>query len=379
MIATHETRVSRGALPTLVGLIVALWGSPAFPCSCLRIGPPCEAAWLQADAVFVGRVYWSWLLPTKVAGLDSLHRRVRIHIVEPFIGDVSGWVTIETGAGGGDCGFNFGWGEKYLIYAHREKDGSLHTSICTRTQKVSNAGVDLAYLRSIKSLPPTGRVYGTAKQYTFDPSFKPGEVSIMSPYGGPEERLFSMRPLFGTVIHLTRGSGVTAQAVRTKQSGDFTFEGIPPGHYKISVDLPERMQPWGEHDITVPAKGCFEVSIRTAFNGRLAGRVTDKSGNPIPYVAVEVVRAMEAGQAERSFRWENADKNGVFEIGPLPPDIYVIGVNIVKYSGTRDKPRTYYPGTSDLSGAKRIRVDEGQLVEGLNFQLEAPVQPPPSH
>lgn len=362
----------------LFAFTFGFWASPAFSCSCIRIGPPCEAAWLQADAVFVGRVYWSWLLPTKRDGVDTLHRLVKIKILEAFIGNYPRWITVETGAGGGDCGYDFSWGDKYLIYAHREKDGSFHTSICTRTQKVSDARTDLAYLRTIKNLPPTGKVYGTAKQYTFDPNFRPKEISIMSPYGGPEDQLFSMRPLSGAAIHLTGGE-VGELTAKASEAGDFVFEDLAPGHYRISVDLPQQMKPWKETEITVPAKGCSEVNIRTAFNGRLAGRVTDKSGAPVSYVAVEVVRASEAGHAERSFRWQTADKNGAFELGPLPPDVYVIGVNIVKYSGSRERPRTYYPGTPELMNAKQIRVTEGQLVKGLDFQLEANAQSPSAH
>jgi hypothetical protein len=85
---------------------------------------------------------------------------------------------------------------------------------------------------------------------------------------------------------------------------------------------------------------------------------------------VEVVRASEAENAERAFRRINANKDGTFEIGPLPPDEYVIGVNIVKYSGTRGEPKTLDPGVADVRQAKRIRVREGQLIEGLNFRLD---------
>jgi len=324
--------------------------------------------------VFVGKVYWSLLLPIKRNGVYTLHRVAKVKILEPFIGGNSGWASVETGAGGGDCGYEFSWGEKYLIYAHRQKDGSLTTSICTRTQKVSDASNDLAYLRTLSKLPNKGRVYGTVKQYTFDPNFKPAEVSLMSPYGGPEEQLFSMRTLPGTAVHLKGGQGSAQQVARAGQDGDFAFENLAPGRYTISVDLPKLMKPWESREITVPGKGCSEISVRTAFNGRIAGTVTDKTGAALPYVAVEVVRASEVENAERALRWKNADKDGAFEIGPLPPDVYVIGVNIVRYSGDRAKPKTYYPGTSDLQEAKRIRVSEGQLVRGLNFQLDLKVQ-----
>jgi len=361
----------RGFFSRLAALIAlgTFLSSSGFACSCTRIGPACEAAWLQADAVFVGRVYWTDWRPVKDHGISTVHRIVTVKTLESFVGSVSGWVSVETGSGGGDCEYEFGLGGKYLIYAHREKDGSLTTSICTRTQKASDAGADLTYLRTIKNLPDIGRLYGTVKQYTFDPKFTPAEVSIMSPYGGPEEQLFSMRPLFGTAVRLKRVEDTSEQTTQVEHDGNFAFENLASGKYQISVDLSPLMKPWESRELTIPAKGCSEVSVRTVFNGRLTGKVTDKTGAGIPYIDVEVVRASEAENAERAFRWINANKDGTFEIGPLPPDEYVIGVNIVKYSGAREKPKTFYPGVMDVREAKRILVREGQRVEGLNFRL----------
>jgi hypothetical protein len=356
----------------------ALSSGGSYACSCMRIGPACEAAWLQADAVFVGRVYWTDWRSAKVGGISTVHRIVTVKTLEPFVGGVSGWVSVETGSGGGDCGYDFGLGEKYLIYAHRQKDSTLITSICSRTQKASDANTDLTYLRAIKSLPDTGRMYGTVKQYTLDPNFKPGEVSIMSPYGGPEEQLFSMRPLGGTKLRLKRVEDASEQTTLVGQNGDFAFESLVAGKYQLSADLPPLMKPWEASELTIPAKGCSEVSVRTTFNGRLTGKVTDKAGVGIPYADVEVVRASEAENAERAFRWINANKDGKFEIGPLPPDDYVVGVNIVKYSGRRDQPRTFYPGVPDARQAKRIHLREGELVEGLDFQLDLKISGHPS-
>lgn len=61
----------------------------------------------------------------------------------------------------------------------------------------------------------------------------------------------------------------------------------------------------------------------------------------------------------------------MFEIGPLPPGNYVIGVRITKFSGERKLPKTYYPGVNDLQNARRISLREGQLVQGLDFRVNA--------
>src|SRR5690242_12833412 len=122
-----KTLVSRFAVFT--ALLVSTCTS-GMACSCVGSAPTCQATWLQADAVFVGRVYWSSSKITKNQfGQEVLRRSVKIKVLEPFVGDVQGWVTIETGMGGGDCGFNFSWSEKYVVYAYRDKEGALGTSI----------------------------------------------------------------------------------------------------------------------------------------------------------------------------------------------------------------------------------------------------------
>ena len=71
---------------------------------------------------------------------------------------------IRTGYGGGDCGFPFDLGKKYLIYAvfaysinysekksgesKKELQGVFNTDICQRTQSLKNAAKDLKYLES---------------------------------------------------------------------------------------------------------------------------------------------------------------------------------------------------------------------------------------
>jgi len=191
----------------------------------------------------------------------------------------------------------------------------------------------------------------------------------MSPYGGREDQLVSMRALTGTSVRLESGEASRNRSVRAGQNGEFSFEELSPGMYKISVELPRAMKPWDSRQITVPPKGCSEVSIRTAFNGRLSGQVKDEKGIAVAYVAAEVLRARDADTAEHAFRWVTADQKGNFEVGPLPPDEYVVGVNIAKFSGNRERPKTYYPGASNFASAKKIRLSEGQLVAGLNFRL----------
>jgi hypothetical protein len=364
-------RILCSRLAILVALVAPLVTS-ALACSCVGNGPPCQEAWFKGTTVFVGRVYWISTAATKdTAGHAVLHRTVKIKTLEPFVGDVSGWVNVETGLAGGDCGFDFKWWEKYVIYAHRETDGTLTTSICTRTRKVSDADVDLTYLRQIKYLPNHGRVYGRVALYTYDPDFKPAKVSTISPDSpGWEEQFLAKRPLPGTVVRVKSAENGNEQTRYAAENGDFAFEDLSPGKYVFSVDLPAVMTPYNIFDVTVPARGCCLVNVGTAYNGRLAGKVSDQRGAAISYVPVEVIRASDAEKADYAFQWISAKKDGTFLIGPLPPGDYVLGVRVARFSGEHRKPKTYYPGVLDLQEARRIHLREGQLIEGLDFKVD---------
>jgi len=55
-------------------------------------------------------------------------------------------VKVETGLGGGDCGFQFELKRRYLVYAYKE-NGQLATGICTATAPIEDSTGNLARLR----------------------------------------------------------------------------------------------------------------------------------------------------------------------------------------------------------------------------------------
>jgi hypothetical protein len=89
---------------------------------------------------------------TSTGGLDR-HRTVYVRVQRSYRGEVSGTVRVLTGNGGeGDCGFDFETGSQYLVYADRDDNENLVTSICTGTSLLEEA--DLA-LRALRGEQPT--------------------------------------------------------------------------------------------------------------------------------------------------------------------------------------------------------------------------------
>jgi len=119
------------AFISLLGLGGFGLGMSANACQCNE-PPPATEAYKSSTAVFVGTV---------VSGrLEAdFWRRYEFRVDEPLKGKLGTKVEISTGRGGGDCGYSFEIGEKYLVYAGGSPE-NLGTSICTRTKPYDFAG-----------------------------------------------------------------------------------------------------------------------------------------------------------------------------------------------------------------------------------------------
>lgn len=73
-------------------------------------------------------------------------RRVELKVEESFKGATARKVILYTGWGGGDCGYAFDRGSRYLVYAS-DYLGGLYTGICSATKQAEEAGNEIAILR----------------------------------------------------------------------------------------------------------------------------------------------------------------------------------------------------------------------------------------
>jgi hypothetical protein len=150
----------------------------------------------------------------------------------------------------GDCGFDFQTGETYLVYANTEESSKyMFTGSCTRTQRLSDAGGDLAYLFFYKNDPEhSARLEGFAttdsqSQFAFDRLHAKESVHA---------------PVEGVTIEL-RSPNMTRYD-RSSASGAFTFDGLPEGNYQVSAyaaGFPEvRQLLAGPQPISIKEKSC---------------------------------------------------------------------------------------------------------------------------
>jgi hypothetical protein len=104
------------------------------------------AARKSATAVFSGKVM-------SIENQSTLLVRVTFLVESAWKGQVAKSVTIQTGGGGGDCGYRFEIGERYLVYAYGSAE-SLSTNICQRTRPLSASAVDRKSLKKPRKIYP---------------------------------------------------------------------------------------------------------------------------------------------------------------------------------------------------------------------------------
>jgi hypothetical protein len=139
--------------------------APTFGCKCVSPPPDVKSAqglaqWTAShgDAIFEGTVQsveLKWhLLDAKVGDLtpadleqDPPVMQVSFEATRTYRGAQRKNIQLRTGLGGGDCGFPFEVGKKYLVYAFADASGQLSTGICSGTALLEESQANLSYLR----------------------------------------------------------------------------------------------------------------------------------------------------------------------------------------------------------------------------------------
>lgn len=109
----------------IVILLLACSGK-AFACSCIEPGSV-EEEMKRVDVVFAGTV-----ISKKIVGDFQVEYWFKVEAVYKGVTTVKN-VKVTTGIGGGDCGYNFTKGERYIVYGWVEGK-AIDTNICTRTK-----------------------------------------------------------------------------------------------------------------------------------------------------------------------------------------------------------------------------------------------------
>jgi hypothetical protein len=161
---------------------------------------------------------------------------------------------------------------------------------------------------------------------------------------------------------------------RTGPEGRFTVP-VPGGFYRVSARLPADLRA-GESRVLVRDGGCGAVSIRASrrYSGRVAGMLRGANGAPLPETTVDLIPIDAPSDNVRYLNGQRSVRSGLggeFEFSDVPSGAYYLGVSLYLAPNPNGPayPRTYYPGSAEPDGARRIVVREDQPIEGIDFSV----------
>ena len=286
--------------------------------------------------------------------------RYHFRVDEWMSPDIRGEVDVLSGRGGADCSVWFETGIPYLVFAYRGDSGELQTTICSNTQRVTNAGPLLTQLRAMHNHQPVARVYGTLRQ-------------VQQPYDGTYQANFD-KPLPQVALHLE--SSKKKIVAKTADDGSFALYDLPSGTYKVSADLPTDLELAQTilsdplPPLKVDTDSCVEMDLDALPTGKIRGRLLASDGKPLWNASVELFSVDRYKEGARGW-WEYADdKKKYFDFEHVAPGEYLLVFNANNRLDTDvPYPRTFFRNAPDLVRAEHILVGSGDQLLHADIQL----------
>lgn len=355
----------------LAGLIIGaalltMGGTRVGACSCGgRGGAPCQTVW-NSEAVFVASVVSlgpeiesDRMIGTLRVGWRE--RVVTLKVTEAFRGVEVGDLTVRTAASSASCGFEFEVNRAYVVFADRDSlSGALTVSYCSSTALVDQSDDELAYLRGpFRIESDLGVVRGTVAHY--DKYERIDHPAPSTPFAGAELRLEGYSRAY------TATSGA---------DGAYTFD-VPAGEYRLFVRVRDGVyaSPGADgYPVTLKDnRGCAVAHVTVRPDSRIAGRLVDDAGRPVPFMSVGLIHESKmVTEPLWDMRDALTDARGRFEFRHFDPGRYAIGV--AEPHSTRDVvDRVLWvspegngqPATLEVAPEQRLDAGDVRLPSGV--------------
>lgn len=327
----------------------------SFACTCIGLSRPCEA--LKQDAAFVGRVIETVPVEHRVDKERWIvGYTMRLVVEESFRGDFGTEATIKTGRGNGDCGSPLPPGQRFIICASRQKDGTLWTGICNGNRQLTGDPAEKELLDEYRGLAKgdKGSIFGRV---------------AMREVAWRNGRIDDEGSVFTRHVAIHAESEHFSETTVADDGGSYEFHAVPRGSYRIRPEVPLG---WdvrhNDHEdfisVNVPPGACATASFSLNPTTRIRGHISfppETRPRSVEVVAIPVnVKHVQRFIGKQVF----TDANDRFDLWPLPPGDYFLGVNISNPGKPGSPfPPTYYPGVPTEAAAGIIHLDQGQIRE----------------
>jgi len=339
-------------------------------CSCVMVSNSCgtSKAFDPGVVIFLGQVVSKVEVqePATLVNRTAMVGGYAVHFIvtENFHGatGLGQEIVVNTGRGGGDCGYPFVVGTTYLVYASIS-DSQLTTGICSGTKPEVMVGGLLRELRTIRDGARVDDLFGT--------------IGI-GPNGAGFDDLAETHPLPDVSVRIIWGAGAVF-SVRTDEHGAYAFPSLPLGTYRIEPDLPAGLSTWQSKtgkplaididDKDGTGAGC-QVDIFSRPDGQISGTVLDATGKGVPgFITIQPADPKEAEIARRHGGLRGCDtEDGNFLLPQLPPGRYRLKFH-PKVGERVDFRRVFYWPPCGRGADNAIELEFGQHIDEVRFEI----------
>ncbi len=380
-------------------LLVVFAGSfeQVLACSCIPTAP-CES-FGSSDVVFVGKVvgakYQTTVDDYETVDVGTANERsvskkvtydvgeIYFEVIEAFQGIETGSrVTINSGTGGGDCGYWFKRGETYAVFANRENStessgissltyngagnqlkpdaNRLWTTICSGTREIKNAEETLEYLRNLPEAGSGGTIIGRIDESIKDYS---------------SENLRG-KPFVNAQIKAQQVDGNKQTYYGTSNERGYYEIKVPPGNYLVIPVLKSNLifenSYYSENEqIKIEDRKCGSKIFWVTNNSEISGKVVDAKGEIVSGISLDLIPA-DKDRKEKGFdhKFAHVSEDGIFFFAGIPLGRYQISLNYKdKPEDDSPYPTYFYPTTSERNKAKVFEIGLGSKFSDLVFQM----------
>jgi hypothetical protein len=317
-------------------VFVAIFASAlAFGCSCSNSTPIQQTSeHYRERAVFTARIVQLMGRTYNWDGQKSSSRALAV-VHQRYWGLPWYWPKVVLLDGSYPCDIAMTQGEEYLVSGRRGRYGVLEVNVCSRTQPLKTAQVDLRTIDGSHCASPGGSIIGRLLE-------------------GAEVWRDHL-PARNASLTFTDEQG-KPHAARTDDVGIYELQHLPPGRYKLDSLGPKQYA--SSTAVSVSAGLCIEADIGLRDYG-FFGQLPAGMGG---YFAVELIDP-EGKRPE--VRADSIEPDGKFYFRNVPDGRYLLVLS------TRQQGpgvNFYYPGTYDRRRATLITVSDHAYAGTLEFR-----------